>query len=131
MCPTSSLSLSPSSNGGSNANTRVKLGCGAIGKGSVFLPFCGKGKEESEKRGGEAARGAKTFRGIERGVERALDGFSPSSRARIEGAFLDERHPAVEGTLLIFPLSPRYHRVEQHRIIFETSMILETVSGIP
>lgn len=29
----------------------------------------------------------------------------PPSRARIEGAFFDERHPAVEGTLLIFPLS--------------------------
>lgn len=121
-----------------NANTRIKLGCEAIGigKGSVFLPV--RKEKKREKR--EAATGAKTFRGIERGVERPLDGFSPPPPPSFplaredRGCVFRRASPSRRGhsaNFSIIPPPPPISSGTQHRIIFETSMILEIDNCFP
>ena len=121
-----------------NANTRIKLGCEAIGigKGSVFLPV--RKEKKREKR--EAATGAKTFRGIERGVERPLDGFSPPPPPSFplaredRGCVFRRASPSRRGhsaNFSIIPPPPPISSGTQDRIIFETSMILEIDNCFP
>lgn len=123
-----------------NANTRIKLGCEAIGigKGSVFLPV--RKEKKREKR--EAATGAKTFRGIERGVERPLDGFSPPPPPSFplarenRGCVFRRASPSRRGHSANFSIIPPPPPISssagtQDRIIFETSMILEIDNCFP
>lgn len=138
MCIYARLHLSLSLSVSRNANTRIKLGCEAIGigKGSVFLPV--RKEKKREKR--EAATGAKTFRGIERGVERPLDGFSPPPPPSFplaredRGCVFRRASPSRRGhsaNFSIIPPPPPISSGTQHRIIFETSMILEIDNCFP
>lgn len=138
VCIYARLHLSLSLSVSRNANTRIKLGCEAIGigKGSVFLPV--RKEKKREKR--EAATGAKTFRGIERGVERPLDGFSPPPPPSFplaredRGCVFRRASPSRRGhsaNFSIIPPPPPISSGTQHRIIFETSMILEIDNCFP
>lgn len=140
MCIYARLHLSLSLSVSRNANTRIKLGCEAIGieKGSVFLPV--RKEKKREKR--EAATGAKTFRGIERGVERPLDGFSPPPPPSFplaredRGCVFRRASPSRRGHSANFSIIPPPPPISssagtQDRIIFETSMILETTTVSP